>query len=149
MKFTGFDLFDSTIQRTNSWFKELMTELNWSDHKKTYLAFRCVLHTLRDHLAMKDAVDFGEHLPMLIRGFYFDRWDPDGKPLVFRTRDEFLATLSDCLARDGHGTVNAEVLARAVFRLLDRKVTEGDIEDMRHLFPAVVLELWPPTLRAA
>ncbi|PYS40970.1 MAG: DUF2267 domain-containing protein [Acidobacteria bacterium] len=149
MKFTGFDLFDSTIQRTNSWLKELMTELNWSDHRKTYLAFRCVLHALRDHLPMNEAIHFGERLPLLIRGFYFDHWNPAGKPLVFRTRIEFLSALSDCLARDGQSAVDGEVLARAVFRLLDRKVTEGEIDDVRHLFPAAVLELWPPSLRAA
>ena len=149
MKFTGLEVFDSTIQRTSVWLKELMQELNWSDHRKTYLAFRCVLHAVRDHLPMNEAVRLGEQLPMLIRGFYFDQWDPAAKPTSLRTRNEFLAALSSYMVRDGDTTSNAEVVARAVFRLLDRKITDGEIEDIQKLLPGAVLDLWPLTLRAA
>ena len=148
MKFTGLDVFDSTIQRTNAWLKELMQELNWSDHRKTYLAFRCVLHAVRDHMPVNDAIRFGEQLPLLIRGFYFDSWEPAGKPLPLRTRNDFLSVLSTRLAGDG-STSNAENIARAVFRLLDRKVTSGEMEDVQHMIPGAVLDLWPRRLRAA
>ena len=40
-------------------------------------------------------------------------------------------------------------VTRAVFRLLDRKATDGEIEDLQHVMPAVFLDLWPSTLRAA
>ena len=149
MKLTGLDVFDSTIQRTAIWLKELMQELNWSDHRKTYLAFRCVLHAVRDHLPMNDAIRFGEQLPMLIRGFYFDQWNPAAKHNPLRTRAEFLSALSTYMTRDGDSTSNSEVVARAVFRLLDRKITDGEIEDVHNLLPGAVLDLWPPTLRAA
>jgi uncharacterized protein (DUF2267 family) len=149
MKLTGLDVFDSTIQRSNVWLKDLMQELNWSDHRKTYLAFRSVLHTVRDHLPVRDAIHFGRYLPMLIRGFYFDLWDPGSTPLPLRHRNDFLSVLETRLARDGDGTGNAEVVARAVFRLLHRKISEGEIEDLQHLLPGTLLDLWPPTLRAA
>jgi len=148
MKWTGLDVFDSTIQRTNTWLKELMMELNWSDHRKTYLALRCVLHSLRDHLPI-DAITFGEQLPMLICGFYFDGWEVVGKPLPLGTRNDFLSFLSNSLARNGDDSSDPEVVARAVFRLLDRKVTDGEIKDIHHLMPLAVLDLWPPRLRAA
>ena len=149
MKWTGLDVFDSTIQRTNTWLKELMTELNWSDNRKTYLALRCVFQSLRDHLPINDAITFGEQLPMLIRGFYFDGWEVVGKPLPLGTRNDFLSFLSNSLARNGNNSSDPEVVARAVFRLLDRKVTDGEIKDIHHLMPLAVLDLWPPRLRAA
>ena len=149
MKFTGLDVFDSTIQRTNTWLKDLMQELNWSDHRKTYLAFRCVLHAVRDHLPIEDAVTVGEQLPMLIRGFYFEHWDPSGKPLPLRTQSDFFAVLSLYMTRDLESTSDAVAVTRAVFRLLDRKATDGEIEDLQHVMPAVFLDLWPSTLRAA
>src|SRR5215831_7279471 len=149
MKWTGLEVFDATIQRTNAWLKELMTELNWSDHRKTYLAMRCVLQGVRDHLSINDAITLGEQLPMLIRGLYFDGWDVVGKPLPLRTRNDFVSFLADSLARDGGNSSNPEVVARAVFRLLDRKVTDGEIKDVHHLMPSAVLDLWPPRLRAA
>jgi uncharacterized protein (DUF2267 family) len=150
MKLTGLDVFDSSIQRTNAWIKELMQELNWSDHRKTYLAFRAVLHALRDHMAVQDAVRFGQALPMLIRGFYFDSWDPRDKSLPVRTRADFLSVLSSYMLReDDSAKTSAEIVARAVFRLLNRKVVDGEIEDVQYLLPPAVLDLWPPTLRAA
>jgi uncharacterized protein (DUF2267 family) len=149
MTFTGLDVFDSTIQRTNIWLKELMQELNWSDHRKTYFALRCVLHAVRDHLPMVDAIALGEQFPMLIRGFYFEHFTPLGKPLPLRSRNDFVSVLSNLMIRDGDSGANAETVARAVFRLLEKKVTDGEIQDIRHLLPGAVLDLWPPTLRAA
>jgi uncharacterized protein (DUF2267 family) len=149
MKFTGFEVLDATIQRTNTWLKELMQELNWSDRRKTFVAFRCVLHALRDHLSIKDAVYLGEQLPMLVRGVYFEHWDPLGKPLPLRSRDEFISYLSAVLARDGESGTNPEMVTRAVFRFLDRKATDGEIDDLLHIMPAALIDLWPPALRAA
>jgi uncharacterized protein (DUF2267 family) len=149
MKLTGLEVFDSTIQRTNAWLKELMLELNWSDHRKTYLAFRSVLHTLRDHLSAKDAARLGEQLPMLLRGVYFEHWNPEGKPVLLRSSDQFFLGIAAQLAQDHIDTPNAEKIARAVFRLLDRKMAEGEIENIQHIVPPVLSDLWPPTLRAA
>jgi uncharacterized protein (DUF2267 family) len=149
MKSTGLDVFDSSIQRTHLWLKELMLELNWGDLRKTYMAFRCVLHSVRDQLPVTGAVKFGEQLPLLIRGFYFDRWTPEAKPAPLRTRNDFVAMLSQRFTHSGLEGDTAESVARAVFRLLDRKVTEGEIEAVQHLMPGAVLDLWPPTLRAA
>src|SRR5438874_883768 len=94
MKFTGLDVWDSTIQRTNTWLKELMQELNSGDHRKTYLHLRSVLHALRDHLPVQDAIYVGEQLPMLIRGMYYEHWDPAGKPFALRDRNDFFALVS-------------------------------------------------------
>jgi uncharacterized protein (DUF2267 family) len=149
MKLTGLDVFDSTIQRTNNWLKELMLELNSSDYRKTYLTFRSVLHALRDHLSESDAIYLGEQLPMLIRGLYFEHWDPQGKPLPLRTRNDFFHVVAQYMARDGDSSSNAETAARAVFRLLDRKETDGEVEDVQHVIPPMLLDLWPPSLRAA
>jgi uncharacterized protein (DUF2267 family) len=126
-----------------------MQELNWSDRRKTYLAFRCTLHALRDHLAVKDAVYLGEQLPMLIRGVYFEHWNPEGKPLSLKSREEFLSALAIYLARDGETTSGAESVMRAVFRLLERKAADGEMQDVQHLLPKVLDDLWPPGLRAA
>src|SRR5215831_3775077 len=118
MKLTGLDVFDSSIQRTNLWFKELMQELNWTDHRKAYRAFRCVLHALRDHLSPTDAAYVGNQLPLLIRGFYFDHWDPMEKPGPVRNGTDFISVVSEYIAREEENSADAEIVSRAVFRLL-------------------------------
>src|SRR5262245_2061656 len=149
MKFTGLDVFDLSIQRTNLWFKELMQELNWTDHRKTYRAFRSVFHALRDHLPMQDALHVGNQLPMLMRGFYFDHWDPSKKLVPLRNRNDFLPVVAAYMSREGEAASDAELVTRAIFRLLERKTAEGEIDDLRRLLPAGLHDLWPPTLRAA
>jgi uncharacterized protein (DUF2267 family) len=149
MKLTGLDVFDLTIQRTKSWLKDLMQELNWRDRRKTYLAFRCALHALRDHLPMNDAVFLGEQLPMLLRGAYFEQWNPADKPEKLNSQADFFSTFSIYLARDGESTSSAEAVMRAVFRFFERKAAEGEIEDIRTILPPVLADLWPPEVRAA
>ncbi len=149
MKLTGLEVFDLTVQRTNTWLKELMQELNWSDRRKAYIGLRCVLHALRDHLSVDQAVYVGEQFPILIRGIYYEHWNPTGKPRLLRSQEEFFSSLEGSLARDGEHTSNAEALTRAVFRLLERKASDGEIQDVQHIIPKPLTNLWPPSLRAA
>ena len=148
MKLTGLEVWDASIQRTNLWLKELMQELNSADHRNTYLTLRSVLHALRDHLPIGEAIYVGEQLPMLIRGMYFEHWNLTGMPLPLRSRNDFFTAVSHDMAREGE-TSNAEAGIRAVLRLLDRKATHGEIEDLHHVIPLILLDLWPPRLRAA
>jgi uncharacterized protein (DUF2267 family) len=43
----------------------------------------------------------------------------------------------------GDDDVNPESVSRAIFALLERRVTEGEIEDVRHVLPAEIRSLWP------
>jgi uncharacterized protein (DUF2267 family) len=149
MKLTGLEVFDFTIQRTNSWLKDLMLELNWSDRKKTYLALRCALHALRDHIPVNEAVFLGEQLPMLLRGAYFEHWNCERKAKSLNSKADFFDTLSIYLARDGESTAAAEAVVRGVFRLLERKAADGEIQDVQNILPRALDDLWPSKLRAA
>ncbi|MEN8185143.1 MAG: DUF2267 domain-containing protein, partial [Myxococcota bacterium] len=59
-----------------------------------------------------------------------------------RHREGFLARLK----HEMHGYAGKkepERVARAVFLLLSRHVSEGEIEEVRQLFPAEIRDLWP------
>jgi uncharacterized protein (DUF2267 family) len=134
-------VFDTTLHKTNSWLKELMEIMDWHDRHRAYLALRATLHALRDRLTVEEVAQLGAQLPMLIRGFYYEGWDPTGKPLKERQKEAFLARIEGYFS--GDESVDPEQVARAVFTVLSNRVTEGEIEDVKHILPAELRELWP------
>jgi len=49
------------------------------------------LHAVRNRIGPENAAHLGAQLPMLIRGLYYEGWDPTGKPTKERHEAQFLA----------------------------------------------------------
>ncbi len=135
------EVFNNTMQKTHVWLRDLMAELDWEDEHKAYLALRAVLHTLRDRLTVEEAVQPAAQLPMLVRGFYYEGWNPTGKPLKERHQEDFLARVKGYFKNDDR--VVPEKVVRAVFKLLAKHVSRGEIEDVAHTLPGELRPLWP------
>jgi len=43
MSMTGLEVFDSTVQKTNLWIKEVMEALGWEDRHKAYEGLKVTL----------------------------------------------------------------------------------------------------------
>lgn len=133
------DVFGTTLEKSAAWVDEIGAELDSHDPHFAYSALRATLHALRDRLIVEEAVDLGAQLPMLIRGLYYEGWTLSGKP-VKRHRAEFLEAIRD---RFGAATQpDAERLARAVFAVLRRHVTAGEIEQVEGMLPKDLRDLW-------
>jgi uncharacterized protein (DUF2267 family) len=143
---TGLDVFDNTIHKTNSWLREIMEELGTDDRHEAYQARRGTLHALRDRLTVDEAAQVSAQLPMLITGIFYERWDPTGKPERIRHKEEFLDLVGEGLGRNAQ--VDAERAARSVFRVVARRVSEGEIQDITSILPAELRELWPAEVRS-
>ncbi|ADE16237.1 conserved hypothetical protein [Nitrosococcus halophilus Nc 4] len=141
MSATGLEVFDSTLQKTSLWLNDLMMEMGWKDRHKAYSTLRAVLHVLRDRLMVDEAVDLGAQLPMLVRGFYYEGWRPAGKPLKYRHKEEFLNYVTEKY-RGLEGTEQERAVS-AVFKVLSKHVTGGEIEEVRNQLPEEVRALWP------
>lgn len=141
------NVFDTTIEKTNLWLKDLMGVLGWEDKHKAYRALRTVLHILRDRLTLEEVAQLGAQLPMLVRGFYYEGWTPAGKPERIRHKEQFLDRIA--LEFRPEENIDPEELARAVFTVLAHRVTEGEIEDVKHVLPVELRTLWPSETRHA
>lgn len=139
---SGFDVFDRALHKAVRWLDELNAELGWTERYDAYIALRAVLQMLRDLLPFEDVVDFGAHLPMVLRGVYYEGWSGGASP----------GSPSDPaspLDRVSHHLVEAflppggEGVTRAVFRVLARRVGEGEMVHIGHRLPRSLQRLWP------
>ncbi len=137
----GLGGFDASIQNANVWFDELMDEMGWKDRYKGYLALRKTLHALRDRLSIKRATRLGSELPMLIRGLYYEGWDPAGNPPRPMEKNEYLDAIRDYFNDDPN--VDPERLTRAVFRMICKAVSPNETGSMENVLPEELREYWP------
>lgn len=136
------DVFEGTLQKSHVWLNEVMAELDWHDRPhRAYQALRTVLHALRDRLTVEEAVQLGAQLPMLIRGLYYEGWTLKGKPHKERHEEDFLDHVKK--AFKDNAAVNPEAVVRAVFKILTWHTSQGEIEDIKHVLPKPLKELWP------
>jgi uncharacterized protein (DUF2267 family) len=135
-------VFDRTVQKTHEWLTELAEIGEFTSETQAYTALRAVLHSLRDRLVVDEAAALAAELPMLVRGIYFEGWKPALAPNRERTMEAFLDSVRESL-RGANWTIDAEQACRAVFQLLTRRISAGEIRDVRSMLPGVIQELWP------
>ena len=136
------EVFDASLQKTQVWLNDVMSELDWEEQpQKACLALRTVIHALRDRLTVEEAVHLGAQLPILIRGVYYEGWKLTGKPVKERHKSEFLAHVAAVFRDDD--TVDPERVMRAVLKVLAQHISEGETENVKHLLPRTLQELWP------
>jgi uncharacterized protein (DUF2267 family) len=142
----SIEAFDSTIQKTNEWLRDIALELGDNNRRHAYLALRGTLHAMRDFLPIEESAQFSAQLPMLVRGIYFEGWDPSHPPKKDRSRARFLSRVETALERalwNEEPPIDTEAAARAVLRVLSDRISAGEMDQVRHAMPERVRELWP------
>jgi len=138
---TGLDVFDTTLQETNLWLKELMGCMGTDDRRLAYRALRAVVHALRDRIGPENAVHLGAQLPMLVRGLYYDGWKMDPEPTRERHKQAFLQHVEE--KAGGALGVDAEIAVHAVFEVLWNRLDPDEVDKVIHLFPVELRGFWP------
>lgn len=141
MTTTGIRSLDHSVQTAAEWLNELSEKLGWADRKAAYLLMRTVLHAVRDWLNPDEAADLAAQLPILIRGIYYEGWNPSATPVHPRGKAEFLERVDKAFATDK--LYNVEETVGAVFWLLGRHVSAGEIDQVRHALRKDIRDLWP------
>jgi len=100
---------------------------------------RAYLQVLRDRLTIDEAAQLAAQLPHLLRGVFYEGFDPGHQPEKIRDRDVFLARLADRAQLPDAD--EAAAAARAVTRLLRRHVTLGELEDVLSQLPTEIREV--------
>lgn len=132
--------FTQAGQQAQQWVNELAEDLQWNE-RRAYHLLRCVLHTLRDWLSPEEMTDLSAQLPVLIRGIFYEGWKPGATPVLERGKEDFIARVQEAFSDDLLNDPDAAVAA--VFRLLDRHVSHGEIVQVRNSMKKSLRGLWP------
>ena len=131
-----------TVQQTQVWLKELRDNADLADEATALSVLRAVLHQLRDRLSVEEAVDLAAQLPLLVRGIYYEGWQPAQVPRKLHSKQEFLDHVTDKLLPHHIPTERA---VRDVLALLAHHCDPGEISDVIAQMPKELRQLWPET----
>lgn len=141
MSQTGISVLDNATQDVNIWLNEISKQAYLDDKNRSYRLLRATLHALRDWLGVDEAADLGAQLPMLIRGIYYEGWNPSGTPVPERTLEEFYERVQRDFKVDP--LKNPKMSVSAVFAALSAHVTEGETSQIRNTMRKELRDLWP------
>ena len=140
MAHTGIANFSQAAQQAQQWVKELAGDLGWEE-RRAYRLLRGVLHALRDWLTPEEMSDLSSQLPVLVRGIYFEGWQPLQALVRDRKKDDFVGRIERDFTDDPLDDPDAAIAA--VFRLLDRHISQGEIVQVRQSMRKPLRQLWP------
>ncbi|MFN2556716.1 MAG: DUF2267 domain-containing protein [Nitriliruptorales bacterium] len=132
---------DRTVQVTSEWLSDLAEKLGVpGDGERAYRVLRAYLHTLRDRLNLGEATDLPAQLPLLLRGVYYEGFDPAQTPRKL-DRDEFLAEVAGQAVLDENDPFDAEKAVQAATSMLRDRISEGQMQDVFSQLPGGLREL--------
>jgi uncharacterized protein (DUF2267 family) len=133
------EAIDRTVQKTNEWVAELAKELRTEDRAAAWRVLKAYLQLLRDRLTLDEAAQLAAQLPHLLRGAFYEGFDPGHQPEKIRDREEFLARLEKGAVLSDH--VEAAIATAAATRVLVRHISPGEFDDVLAQLPLEIREL--------
>jgi uncharacterized protein (DUF2267 family) len=139
MSVASVDSIERTVHKTNEWIHDLEDELGVDDPAYAWRAWRGYLQVLRDRLTISEAAHLAAELPQLLRGVFYEGFDPDRQPERVRDREAFLERLADQAQLDD--TDEAAGVAAAATRVLRRRIAAGEVDDVLSQLPVEIREV--------
>lgn len=134
-------VFDRTMHEAHDWVNELSGRLGWSSERDALRLLRTVLCTIRDHLPVNEMAQFSAQLPIMLRGMFFEGWQPKKTPVHERDITEFIRAIEEQVGEvlDYRGASDIT----AVFDLINARISRGEVNDVRANLPRDLKEMWP------
>ena len=140
MSATGLEVFDTTLQETNIWLKDICLAAEIDRHC-AWRVMGAVLRATRDRLPLELAVHLGAQMPLLVRGAYYDQWVPGAVDRPSRSPEDFAVSVANNLG--GVRPIDAVGAIGAVFATIGRHVSAGEVQKVRRALPVGIRALWP------
>jgi uncharacterized protein (DUF2267 family) len=134
-------VFERTNHEAHEWVNELAGRTGWTNERQVLRLLRAVLCKVRDHLPINEMAQFAAQLPSILRGMFYEGWQPQKTPVHERHAAEFVAAIEekigDVLDYRGEDDI------AAAFKTINNHISRGEVEDVRACLPQELRELWP------
>lgn len=134
------DPFGRAEATAHEWLAVVAEELGTGDRVLAHRVLRAWLHVVRDRLPAGPAVRFAAQLPVLLRGEFFDGWNPGRVPVSYD-----VAEFCERFAGEAgiHQSQVADALA-AVSAALDGLCSAGNLGHLLASLPRSIRTLVAP-----
>jgi uncharacterized protein (DUF2267 family) len=140
--------FEKYAAQGNQFVNEVAVELRRpKERDRVARVVRATLHGLRARLTMDESFQLLAQLPMVLKAVYVDGWRPLAEPdkhikTPRALADEVMLADGGNAARDLPSVAEAEEAISAVFRVLKRHISAGEVTSLAHTLPRSLERMW-------
>lgn len=135
------DLVEKTTHETYEWLADVARETGLEDRHYAFQALRGVLQAVRDEITADQSGHLSAQLPTLIRGLYFENWDPSRAPATDRSAELFIDHVRPHFIGYGERVDFPRTVA-GVLRVLQTRMPD-EYEKIKATISRHIRELWP------
>lgn len=134
-------VFERTTHEAHEWVNNLAGRTGWQSERDVLRLLRTVLCKIRDHLPVNEMAQFSAQLPLILRGMFFEGWQPKVTPVRERHAADFIADVDDKVG----DVIDYQGLSdiKAVFNVINDQISAGEVEDVRACLTQELRDLWP------
>lgn len=137
---TRTGVFDHALESANRLVRDVAEAFPTGDRKFAHRVLRAWLHVVRDRLTVEVSAHFAAQLPELVRGMYYDGWNPSRVPEKYDAEQ-----CAERLAREANvARKEVTTATAAVASVLPRHLSEGMLDKVLAQFPEDVRHLLNP-----
>ena len=133
---------ERNAQKANEWVADLAAELGRDDRDEAWRILRGFLQVLRDRITLDEGAQLAAQMPHLVRGVFYEGFDPGRPQETFRDRESFLALIAE--RAELAGPTDASFAAEAAMRTLRRHVSRGEVDQVLAQLPEPVRSVVEP-----
>ena len=137
--------FEKFAEDAHHFVREVAIEMQSDNLQKALRITKAVLHALRDRLPADSAIEFGQGLPMLIKGIYFDQYDVSETPVIIRSQQGFIdfvreknAQMADVDFLDPQDVI---IALQSVFAVLENTLDYYQVKQVKQQLPKEIQHL--------
>lgn len=127
---TQVTVFLRTANKSQEWIKEMHHDLKWMTGDSLYHLLRAVLHSLRDQLNTNCAAHFAAQLPLLLRGAFYEGWDPQVNMRNSTTKSDFLETVKNKMSPITAPNFDLEQGVSIALNVIKKHISSGEMNDI-------------------